>query len=180
MNQIVLNNKKITPSKVICINPDTKKIYTKPNTTIGTILNVIEEDNRGKSRICFLIKDEKIAGIGLALDIKYKANSWEDSKDLDNSTIFSDFVSFDADFTKLKHELSINDELKQKSSYDTMIDKPEQLLEDIKNSSTTLNDGDIIMINTLKGVSIFEECDLFMGTIYCDDEILVEACWEAI
>lgn len=179
MNQIIFNDEKITPSKVIGITPDTKTIYNKPNSTVTTILNILSEDNRLKSRICFLIKDEKIAGVGLGLDLKNAGISWESSKEFENSSVFSDFVSFDGDVSKLRHELLINDELQQEANYDLMVYKPEQMIEDIK-AVMPLEDGDIIMSSTPKDVSAYEECDLFTSTVYCGDEILVEACWEAI
>jgi 2-keto-4-pentenoate hydratase/2-oxohepta-3-ene-1,7-dioic acid hydratase in catechol pathway len=201
-NQIIFNNEKITPSKVICMGKnyveDIKELndkiqepmvlFNKPNSAITNILNFISEDTRFESEICFLIKDENIVGIGLGLDLtkgiiqkklKKAGLPWERAKGFDGSAVFSDFVPFNGDITKLRYQLSVNDELQQEANYDLMIYKPNEILEEIK-SFMTLEDGDIIMSGTPRGTTTYEECDLFRGTVYCKDDVLLEACWEAV
>ena len=72
--------------------------------------------------------------------------------------------------------LHINDELIQFANYDLMIYKPESMLEEIK-SFMTLEDGDIIMGGTPKGVGNFNKNDRFVGRVYSDDNLLVEKEW---
>jgi len=205
MKTINFNNQKITPSKVVCVGrnyvahikelnnetPDTMVVFNKPNSAITTILNYFTPDTRFESEICFLIQDKEIAGIGLGLDLtkahlqnklKKAGLPWERAKAFDGSAVFGDFVPFntnDFDITQIRHILTLNDNPQQEANYDLMIYKPQEILEEIK-SFMTLEDGDVIMSGTPKGVATYDECDIFMGTVYYKDEVLVEACWEAI
>ena len=76
----------------------------------------------------------------------------------------------------LRITLHINNELIQFANYDLMIYKPETMLEEIK-SFITLEDGDIIMSGTPKGVGNFNQGDRFVGCVYSDDKLLVEKEW---
>jgi 2-keto-4-pentenoate hydratase/2-oxohepta-3-ene-1,7-dioic acid hydratase in catechol pathway len=57
-----------------------------------------------------------------------------------------------------------------------MIYKPLEMIEEIQ-SFMTLEDGDIIMSGTPKGVSTYKIGDKFVGRIYSDDVLLVESQW---
>jgi len=57
-----------------------------------------------------------------------------------------------------------------------MIYKPEPMLEEIK-SFMTLEDGDVIMSGTPKGVGNFKKGDQFVGCAYSDDKLLVKKEW---
>jgi 2-keto-4-pentenoate hydratase/2-oxohepta-3-ene-1,7-dioic acid hydratase in catechol pathway len=50
------------------------------------------------------------------------------------------------------------------------------MLEEIL-SFMTLEDGDIIMSGTPKGVGTYKVNDKFIGKIYCEDELLIESSW---
>ncbi len=199
---IKYNNHDITPSKVICIGrnyvehikelnnetPDTMVVFNKPNSAITNELKFITEDTRFEGEICFLIESGKIAGVGFGLDLtkaniqnkmKTKGLPWERAKAFDGSAVMGEFISFDKDITKLKLELFINDKLIQFANYDLMIYKPFEMLEEIK-SFMTLEDGDIIMSGTPKGVGNYKVGDKFVGKIYCDDELLIESWWVVI
>ncbi|MCK5111179.1 MAG: fumarylacetoacetate hydrolase family protein [Arcobacteraceae bacterium] len=199
MKTINYNNQKATPSKVVCIGrnyvehikelnnetPDTMVVFNKPNSAITDKLYFISEDTRFEGEICFLIKNKKINGVGFGLDltkadiqnkIKTKGLPWERAKAFDNSAVLGEFVSFDGDIKKLRLELFINDELIQFANYDLMIYKPNNMIEEIK-TFMTLEDGDIIMSGTPKGVGNYKLEDKFVGKIFCEDNLLVESSW---
>ncbi|MEA3498404.1 MAG: fumarylacetoacetate hydrolase family protein [Campylobacterota bacterium] len=202
MKTIKYNNKNITPSKVVCIGrnyvehieelgndtPDTMVVFNKTNSAISDKLYFISEDTRFEGEICFLIVDGKIEGVGFGLDLtkadiqnkmKSKGLPWERAKSFNNSAVLGEFVPFDGDVTKLRLELFINDNLIQFANYDLMIYKPFEMIDEIK-SFMSLEDGDIVMSGTPKGVGTYKVGDKFIGKIYCEDIPLVESSWEVI
>ena len=199
MKSIKYNNNDIKPSKIICIGrnyvehikelnnetPDTMVIFNKSNSAVTQELKYFTPDTRFEGEICFLIENGVISGVGFGLDLtnaeiqnkmKIKGWPWERAKSFDGSAVFGDFVKFDGDITKLKLELFINDKLIQFANYDLMIYKPKQMLEEIQ-SFMSLEDGDIIMSGTPKGVGNYKLGDKFVGKIYCDDKLLVTSMW---
>jgi 2-keto-4-pentenoate hydratase/2-oxohepta-3-ene-1,7-dioic acid hydratase in catechol pathway len=199
MNIINFNNIKITPSKVVCIGrnyvehikelgnetPDTMVIFNKPNSAITDRLHFISEDTRFEGEICFLIMEGNIAGIGFGLDLtkadiqnkmKQTGLPWERAKAFDGSAVLGGFVPFDRDITRLRMELFINDIRVQFADYDLMIYKPLEMIKEIK-SFMSLEDGDIIMSGTPKGVGNYKAGDRFIGRIYSGDTLLVESSW---
>jgi len=200
MNTIIYNKECITPSKVVCIGrnyvehikelnnetPDTMVVFNKPNSAITNTLQYFTHDTRFEGEICFLIKDKKISGIGFGLDltkaniqnkIKEKGWPWERAKAFDGSAVFGEFVKFDGKITDLKLELYINDTLIQYATYDLMIYKPAQMLEEIQ-TFMSFEDGDIIMSGTPKGVGTYNIGDIFVGKIYENEKLLVETTWK--
>jgi len=128
-----------------------------------------------------LIKDKKIEGIGFGLDLtkagiqnkmKEKGLPWERAKAFDKSAVFSHFVKFDGDITTLQMKLYINESLVQHATYDLMIYKPYNMLQEIL-SFMSLEDGDIIMSGTPKGVATYSRNDVFVGKIYVDDKLII-------
>ena len=199
MKTINFDNKKVTPSKVVCIGrnyvehiqelnnetPDTMVVFNKPNSAISDELLYVSEDTRFEGEICFLIENGEIAGIGFGLDLtkadiqnkmKKKGLPWERAKAFNNSAVLSEFIPFNCDITHLKLELYINEELIQFANYDLMIYKPQEMIEEIK-TFMSLEDGDIIMSGTPKGVGNYKIGDTFIGNIYCNDTLLVESKW---
>ena len=100
----------------------------------------------------------------------------ERAKAFNDSAVLSNFIKFDKDIKQLRLELFINDNLIQFANYDLMIYKPEPMIEEIK-TFMTLEDGDIVMSGTPKGVGTYNIGDKFTGKIFCKDELLVEASW---
>jgi len=195
MNSIIYENKTITPSKVICVGrnyvehikelnnetPDTMVLFNKPNSAITDTLLYIQEDCRFEGEICFLIKDNKIDGIGFGLDLtkaqiqnkmKEKGLPWERAKGFDNSAVFSEFVKFNGDIKTIEMKLSINGDLAQHATYDLMIYKPDKILSEIS-SFMSFEDGDIIMSGTPKGVATYKQNDEFVGEIYMDEKLII-------
>ena len=200
MKTINYNNKKITPSKVVCIGrnyvehikelnnetPDTMVVFNKPNSAISDKLFYINKDTRYEGEICFLIESGQISGVGFGLDLtkaniqnkmKEKGLPWERAKAFDNSAVLSDFIKFDGDISTLRLELFINNILMQFASFDLMIYKPQYMINELK-TFMTLEDGDIIMSGTPKGVGTFKIGDIFTGKIFKNDKLLIEKTWQ--
>ena len=195
MNYILLENKKIYPSKIICIGrnyvehikelgnetPDSMVVFNKPNSAVSSELKFISEDTRFEGEICFLIENKKISAVGFGLDLtraniqnkmKQKGLPWERAKAFNDSAVLGEFVPFNGDITKLKMELFINDERVQFATYDLMIYKPKEMLEEI-DSFMNLEDGDVVMSGTPKGVGNYAPDDLFREELF----ITGMKCW---
>ena len=200
MKDIILNEKQIFPSKVVCIGrnysehikelnnetPDEMVFFIKPNSSISKELFFPKKFNscHYEAEMSFLIEEGKISAIGFGLDLtlreiqsklKQKGLPWERAKAFDNSAVFSHFIPFNNDLSKLSFELYINDELRQKGDFSQMINKPNEIIEEFQ-SFASFEDGDILMTGTPSGVGEFKEKDMFLGRIFYKDELLIE--WE--
>ena len=196
INTIAYHDEKITPSKVICVGrnyvehikelnnetPDTMVLFSKPNSAITATLEYIQEDCRFEGEICFLIKDKNIEGVGFGLDLtkagiqnkmKEKGLPWERAKGFDKSAVLSEFVKFEGDIKTLEMKLYINATLAQHATYDLMIYKPDKILSEIS-SFMTLEDGDVIMSGTPKGVATYNREDIFRGEIYVNSTLVIK------
>ena len=196
MQTIQYTNQTITPSKVICVGrnyvehikelnnetPDTMVLFNKPNSAITNELKYIQEDCRFEGEICFLIKDKQIEGIGFGLDLtkagtqnkmKEKGLPWERAKGFDGSAVLSKFVPFKGNIQTIQMKLFRNGILAQHASYDLMIYKPDKILSEIQ-TFMRLEDGDVIMTGTPKGVSTYEKDDIFLAVVYVDGKIVLE------
>jgi len=196
INTIAYHDEKITPSKVICVGrnyvehikelnnetPDTMVLFNKPNSAITDTLEYIQEDCRFEGEICFLIKDKNIEGVGFGLDLtkagiqnkmKEKGLPWERAKGFDKSAVLSEFVKFEGDIKTLEMKLYINATLAQHATYDLMIYKPDKILSEIS-SFMTLEDGDVIMSGTPKGVATYNREDIFRGEIYVNSTLVIK------
>lgn len=199
MKKIIFQKDEIIPSKVVCIGrnyvdhikeldnemPKDMVIFNKPNSAISNKLEYFSEDTRYEGEICLLIKDNKIDAIAFGLDLtkaneqnylKSKSLPWERSKSFNGSAVLSEFVKLEDDISKIRLELFINDTLAQYGSYDLMMYKPTQMIQEI-NSFMTLENGDVIMTGTPKGVGTYKLNDTFKGKIYIDDKLLLESSW---
>jgi len=199
MKTIEYVNQSITPSKVVCIGrnyvehieelgneiPENMVVFNKPNSAISKTLSYFNATTRFEGEICFLIMQGKIAGVGIGLDLthaeiqnklKAKGLSWERAKAFDGSAVLSSFVPLTAPLDSLNMKLYRNSELVQFANYDLMMYKPEVMVEEIK-SFMHLEDGDVIMSGTPKGVSTYAVGDVFLGQLFSGDELLVEQKW---
>ena len=198
MKTIEYKTTNITPSKIVCIGrnyvehikelnneiPTNMVVFNKPNSSVSDTLYYFSEDTRFEGKICFLINDNKISGVGFGLDLtkadiqnemKKKGLPWERAKAFNNSAVLSSFVPISLDdIADLQMKLFINDTLVQHATIDLMIYKPRQILDEVL-SFMDLEDGDIIMSGTPKGVATYTPNDIFVGQIYCKDKLLVEA-----
>jgi len=195
-------NRNVEVSKVICIGrnyvehieelgneiPSSMVVFNKPNSAISDRLLYFSEHCRFEGEICFLIRNNKIEGIGFGLDLthadiqnhlKSKGLPWERAKAFDASAVLSDFVPFSAALNSLAMKLTINDILVQFANYDLMMYKPDVMLDEIQNFMT-LEDNDIIMSGTPKGVGTYRVGDRFVGQVFSDDILLLESEWVVI
>ena len=196
MQSISFQNQVMTPSKVICVGrnyvehikelnnetPDTMVLFNKPNSAITKELKYIQEDCRFEGEICFLIENRQIEGIGFGLDLtkaviqnrmKEKGLPWERAKGFDGSAVLSPFVQFSGDIQTIEMKLFINGHLAQHANYDLMIYKPDKILSEIQ-TFMSLEDGDIIMSGTPKGVATYKKDDVFLAVIYVDGKIVIK------
>ena len=204
MNKIVLEDKEIFPSKVVCIGrnymdhiaelntevPEEMVFFIQPNSAISHSL-VFPKGQRSchyEAEISFLIEDNKITGVAFGLDLtlretqsklKEKGLPWERAKAFDKAAVFSNFVSFDGDITKLEIELYINSELKQRGDYSLIINKPDEIIKEAR-TFLSFEDGDILMSGTPKGVGSFKIGDIFVGKIIYDSKIIIEERFEVL
>ena len=199
MKDINYNNNQVQPSKVVCIGrnyvehieelgnevPSSMVVFNKPNSAISDKLYYFSEYCRFEGEICFLIREHQIAGVGFGLDLthadiqnhlKSKGLPWERAKAFDNSSVLSDFFPICNDLKMLNMKLYINDELIQFATYDLMMYKPHTMLSEIENFMT-LEDNDVIMSGTPKGVGTYAVGDRFLGQVFSGDELLVEKAW---
>lgn len=199
MNYIKYKDQKISPSKVICIGrnyvehikelnnetPDSMVVFNKPNSAISDTLKFISQDTRFEGEICFLMMNKQIEAVGFGLDLtradiqnkmKEKGLPWERAKAFDNSAVLGKFVEFKDDVKSLRMELYINSKLIQHADYELMIYKPLEMIDEI-DSFMSIEDGDIIMSGTPKGVGNYKLGDEFIGRIYSGDKLLVESSW---
>lgn len=200
MKSINWDGKAIYPSKIVCIGrnyaehikefdnePDQDPvIFIKPNSAISNeIYSSKSELIHYEGEITFLIESGELRGIGFGLDLtkrdlqyqlKTKGWPWELAKAFDRSAVFSEFASFNGDVAGLRMELHINDVLVQHGDYDLMLSKPAQML-DYAKSFLTLEDGDLLMTGTPKGVGPVNAGDRYLGRVFEKDKLLVEGLW---
>jgi len=191
--------KPITPSKVVCIGrnyvehieelgneiPQNMVVFNKPNSAITDTLYYFSEQCRFEGEICFLIQKGQIAGVGFGLDLthadiqkvmKEKGLPWERAKAFNGSAVLSEFALLDENIETLEMKLYINDILVQFANYDLMMYKPKAMTEEIQ-TFMTLEDGDIIMSGTPKGVATYQIGDVFLAQVYVGGKLLIEKEW---
>ncbi|MCD6653235.1 MAG: fumarylacetoacetate hydrolase family protein [Sulfurovum sp.] len=200
MNAVRYGHQQIFPSKVVCIGrnyvehieelgneiPAGMVVFNKPNSAISDRLYFVSEDTRFEGEITFLIQKGKIAGVGFGLDLtratlqnylKSKGLPWERAKAFDCSAVLSEFVPFRGELDSLSMKLYVNDVLVQFATYKLMMYKPQTMLNEIE-SFMHLEDGDVIMSGTPKGVGTYAAGDRFLGQIYSYDVLILEKNWE--
>jgi 2-keto-4-pentenoate hydratase/2-oxohepta-3-ene-1,7-dioic acid hydratase in catechol pathway len=202
MQSVYWEGKAFTPSKIICIGrnyvghikelanemPDEPVIFIKPNSALSEEVRAGENGSiHYEAEICFILKDGALRGVGFGLDLtkrkvqdklKAKGLPWERAKAFDGAAVFSEFVSFNGNLNQLRLELAINDKLVQHGGCELMLFKPEQLLNEVKRF-LSLEDGDVIMSGTPQGAGPFDTGDRFVGRIFVQDQLIVEAAWLA-
>jgi 2-keto-4-pentenoate hydratase/2-oxohepta-3-ene-1,7-dioic acid hydratase in catechol pathway len=199
MKSVLFDGQPVIPSKVVCIGrnyvehieelgneiPEQMVVFNKPNSAITDTLRYIDPTCRFEGEICFLIQRGTIAGIGFGLDLtradiqnrlKEKGLPWERAKAFDGSAVLGDFVPVKGAFSSLRMTLHVDGKLQQHAGYGLMMYKPDTMLEEIK-SFMTLEDGDVIMSGTPKGVSNYEIGQTFVGRVYSENDLLVEQEW---
>lgn len=203
MQSIRLEEKKLYPSKIVCIGqnyvdhirelgneiPSQPVIFIKPNSAIATDVKFHQHDTiHYEAEISFVILGGELAGVGFGLDLtkrevqtslRNKGLPWERSKAFDGSAVFSDFVDFDEGLENLRLELSVNDRVVQEGGYQLMMNKPEAILAEA-GSFLSFEDGDVIMSGTPKGVGPVHTGDRLHGKVFTANTLLVEKHWTVV
>lgn len=205
MNSVNLDGKPITPSKVICIGrnyvdhihelgnemPDEMVVFLKPNSAISNeLISFHQEPLHYEGEICLMAIGGEFRAVGFGLDLtkrqlqsklKTKGLPWERAKAFDGSAVMGDFVSIDNSDNiddRLSLKLTIDGEAIQQGGVELMMYKPHQILESLK-EHFTLEDGDIVMTGTPKGVGVIEAGAQFHGVISSAQQTLLESRWLA-
>lgn len=201
----------ITPSKVVCIGrnyvdhikelanemPDEMVVFFKPNSAISSTLNAQHNDDvlHYEAELSFLYQGGQFTAVALGLDLtkrevqgklKAKGLPWERAKAFDGSAVFSDFISIEQNAIKqLNLSMSINDKLKQKGGVTLMMVKPDEILKELQ-CFVSLEDGDIVMTGTPKGVGVIAKNDDFIGQVLLNktdnlvtNNVLLTCQWQA-
>jgi len=202
MNTICINKKMITPSKVVCVGrnyyahiselnneiPDQMVLFSKPNSAISNELNSYhQEPIHYEGELAFVFENGRFSAVGFGFDLtkrglqsqlKKKSLPWERAKSFDGSAVFSMFIPIESIDPSLSFTLSINGVVAQQGNLELMIHSPEKILKEIQ-SFMHLEDGDIVMTGTPKGVGILESGDMYQVLIKNDQEFLLEQQWKA-
>ncbi|PFG58375.1 2-keto-4-pentenoate hydratase/2-oxohepta-3-ene-1,7-dioic acid hydratase in catechol pathway [Vibrio sp. ES.051] len=203
MSVIQVEEKKVAVGKVLCVGrnyvehiheldnaiPEQMVVFNKPATSVSTTLRSFhQEPLHYEAEICFLIKGGRYSAVGLGLDLtkrglqsslKKQGLPWERAKAFDGSAVFSRFISLDnIDINDLNLELLINCVRVQKGHVSQMLYPPLTILDELT-SYTTLQDGDVVMTGTPKGVGEVHQGDIFLGRLKCGDVTLLEIEWVA-
>lgn len=199
MQTVMYKDEKLEVSKVICIGrnyvehieelgnevPSEMVVFNKPNSAITDELYYFSDSCRFEGEICFLLQDKRIAGVGFGLDLthadiqnrlKEKGLPWERAKAFDKSAVFSHFVPYDGDIRTLEMRLYVNGHLTQFADYSLMMYKPGVMISEI-NRFMSLEENDIIMSGTPKGVATYKPEDRFVGQIFSDERLILEHSW---
>ena len=205
MKTISLNNRVITPSKIICIGrnyvahitelgneiPNEMVVFNKPNSAIGCELHSHHDEQlHYEAELCFVVENNQLSAVGIGLDItkrnlqsklKAKGLPWERAKAFDGSAVFSDFFPLNQAGINdtLSLELIINDKVVQSGGVSLMMYKPEEILAELK-TYTRLEDGDIIMTGTPSGVGLIHKGASFKGRVIYNNQEIVTALWKAV
>ncbi len=202
MRTVNLDGKTITPSKIICIGrnyvdhiaelgneiPDEMVVFLKPNSAIAENLHAVhQEPLHYEAELCFVYEKGSFVAVGVGLDLtkrhlqnklKAKGLPWERAKAFDGAAVFSDFVAIESIDDNLCLELTIDNTLIQAGGISLMMYKPEVILTQLS-SFMSLEDGDIVMTGTPKGVGQIVAGAHFLAKAKRDSEILTSASWIA-
>ena len=178
--------------------PDDMVVFLKPNSAISQQLESFhQEPLHYEAELCFLYQKDKsqkeganqgkFTAVAIGLDLtkrnlqaklKDKGLPWERAKSFNGAAVFSDFVTLDTIDTSLCLELAIDGQVIQHGGVELMMYQPEVILTQLQHF-IELEDGDIVMTGTPKGVGqIVAGCE-FVGKVTCQGKTLVAATWLA-
>lgn len=202
MQSIKLDTQQLTPSKIVCVgrnytahiaelnneHPEQMVIFNKPNSALSTTLLAAHNNDtlHYETELCFVVKNNKLAGIGLGLDLtkrtvqsklKNKGLPWERAKSFDGSVLLTPFINLVDETQTFTFELKINDKVIQQGNTDFMLYKPSQILAEI-NDFMHLEDGDVIMTGTPSGVGEVPIDSVFTVQLYAGSSCLLTHCWQ--
>ncbi|MCK5667113.1 MAG: fumarylacetoacetate hydrolase family protein [Thiotrichaceae bacterium] len=203
LNTVKVGDKTLTPSKIICIGrnyvdhinelhneiPNEMVVFLKPNSAISDELYSFKQEQlHYEGEICFVFEKGRFSAVGFGLDItkrelqgklKTKELPWERAKAFDGSAVFGPFFDISAIDDSLSIELNINGQNIQSGNISLMMYKPQDILLELQ-TFMTLNDGDIIMTGTPKGVGTINKGDIFEGIIKTAQGLISATQWRAL
>ncbi len=204
MKTVLVDNQEVTPSKIVCVGrnyvdhitelgneiPEEMVVFNKPNSAISTtLISQHQEQLHYEGELCFVVNKGAFSAVGFGLDLtkralqgklKAKGLPWERAKAFNGAAVFSDFVKIapcDINETLIL-ELTINGQVKQHGGVELMMYKPHEILTELM-TYTELNDGDIVMTGTPKGVGKVIKGSSFKGSIFTNNKTLVSRSWVA-
>jgi 2-keto-4-pentenoate hydratase/2-oxohepta-3-ene-1,7-dioic acid hydratase in catechol pathway len=188
LNSIIVGNRSVVPSKIVCVGrnylehiaelnnevPEEPVFFIKPNSAITADLHAFHhEPLHYEGELSFLYEDGRFIAVAFGLDItkralqnklKAKGLPWERCKAFDGSATFSRFVEVAAIGEQMGLELRINGELVQSGTIGMMMYPPNDILDHLR-GFTSLENGDIVMTGTPKGVGEIHAGDVFTGHV---------------
>jgi 2-keto-4-pentenoate hydratase/2-oxohepta-3-ene-1,7-dioic acid hydratase in catechol pathway len=200
MKSVILDGKKVQPSKIICIGrnyvdhirelgneiPREPVIFLKPNSAVADEIRSSDvEEIHYEGELTLLLGAGEPVAVGFGLDLtkrlmqtrlKSKGLPWERAKAFDGAAVFSEFVSYSGPINDLRLELYINGRLAQQGGCELMMHKPDAILQEVK-TFLSLEDGDLVMTGTPGGVGPVHRGDTFTGKIFDNSQLIVEASW---
>ena len=203
LKTIIVANRDVTPTKIVCVGrnylehiaelnneiPDEPVFFSKPNSAISKTLHAFhQEPLHYEGELSFVYEDGRFCAVGFGLDItkrmlqnklKAKGLPWERCKAFDGSATFSPFVEIAAVSPHLGLALSINGEMVQSGSIDMMMYPPDDILERLSRFMS-LENGDIVMTGTPKGVGEIKSGDVFCGKVLDNGVTLTTGEWVAV
>ncbi|MGB1239491.1 MAG: fumarylacetoacetate hydrolase family protein [Pseudomonadales bacterium] len=203
MQHINWKDQRIAPSKIVCVGrnyhehiaelnndvPENMVLFIKPNSAIAQQLIATQgEPIHYEAELCFLLRDGKFAAVAAGLDLtkretqsklKAKGLPWERAKAFDNSAVFSDFVDLPGDSSALRIQLDADGEPLQDGHCAHMIYSPQEILREIQ-QFCSLEDGDIVMTGTPKGVGTLCEGKRYSARVLDGEQTLIEHHWQAV
>lgn len=201
MNKLIVLGAEIAPSKIVCIGrnyvdhihelgneiPESMVVFVKPNSALAqTLPSFHEEPLHYEGELCFGYAQGAFTSVGIGLDLtkrqlqaklKAKGLPWERAKAFNGSVVLSPMVAFER-LQDLALALRINGELVQAAGVDLMMYKPAEILAELA-TFMQLEDGDIVMTGTPKGVGAVNAGDLFEGQVLEQGRVLVSQQWRA-
>ncbi|MFV7783526.1 fumarylacetoacetate hydrolase family protein [Shewanella marisflavi] len=192
----------VTPSKIVCVGrnyvehikelnneiPDDMVLFVKPNSAISdTLLSVHQEPLHYEAELCLMVKAGRFEAVGVGLDLtkrqlqsqlKAKGLPWERAKAFDGAALFSEFVPLSGELASLSFRLAVDGELRQSGDVTMMINQPGAILAEL-GTFMQLEDGDILMTGTPKGVGQIVAGECFTLSLYQDDRLLNSHSWLA-
>jgi len=202
LNTIVIGDRFVRPSKIVCIGrnyvehiaelgneiADEMVVFFKPNSAISRELNAVHgEPLSYEGELSFVYEGGRFVAVGFGLDLtkrelqsrlKQKSLPWERAKAFDGAATFSNFVVLEHEMDSLSMTLEINGAIVQSGNIGLMMYKPGDILTGLA-EFVSLTDGDIVMTGTPKGVGIIQLGDEFKGSVYAHGELLTCATWKA-
>ena len=159
MKSVEFENEQVCPSKIVCVGrnytdhitelnnamPEQPVIFIKPNSSVSGVLRSGQGGLHYEIELSFLIREDKIFGVGFGLDLtkralqttlKQKGLPWERAKAFDGSAVLSQFVTLEDDISELSLRLSINCEAKQIGGVEDMLYSPQVLLREAQSFLT--------------------------------------------